>query len=199
MTRFGTLRPLRRIEGSTVELSDDALVAACATGDSAALGALIDRFQAPMYRFVARLLGSDRTERDDLVQQTFVEVARSAARFRQRSTVRVWIFGIAANLTRNHIRTMVRQRGLETRLAAVPPLASSRPDEELARHQLVDKLRLALAALPHPLREALVLCEVEDMTAAEAAKILGTRQGTVWRRVHEARRELQAALAREDG
>ena len=198
MTRLGKLRPLRRIEGSTVELSDEALVAACATGDSAALGALIDRFQEPVYRFVARLLGSDGSDRDDLVQQTFVEIARSSARFRRRSTVRVWIFGIAANLTRNQIRSIVRQRKLETQLAAVPPLASSRPDVELERHQLVGKLRIALAELPHPLREALVLCEIEEMTAAEAADVLGTREGTVWRRVHEARRALQAALAQED-
>ncbi len=198
MTRFGTLRPLRRVEGSTVELTDEALVAACATGDSAALGALIDRFQAPVYRLVARLLGSDGTERDDLVQQTFVEVARSAARFRQRSTVRVWIFGIAANLARNQIRSLIRQRKLETHLAALPPLASMRADEQLERYELVGKLRVALAALPHPLREALVLCEIEEMTAAEAAAVLGTRQGTVWRRVHEARQALRAALGQED-
>ena len=79
-----------------------------------------------------------------------------------------------------------------------PPLASVRPDEQLERHQLVVRVRIALAALPHPLREALVLCEIEELTAAEAAEVLGTRQGTVWRRVHEARRALQAALGRED-
>ncbi len=188
------LVPLRRIEGTPEEMSDQALVAACATGDSAALGALIDRFQEAVYRFVARLLGADGRERDDLVQQTFVEVAQSAARYRGASTVRVWMFGIAANLTRNHIRGAVRYRAMQNALSSIPPHTSSRPDVELADRALVAQLRVALAALPHPLREAFVLCEIEELPAAEVAGLLRTSTGTIWRRVHEARRALRTAL-----
>ena len=190
----GKLRPLRRIEGRTDELSDEALVAACATGDAAALGALIDRFHKPVYQFVARLLGDGGSERDDLVQQTFVELARSASRYRKGSAVRVWIFGIAANLTRNQIRSFVRRRRMETALASVPAVEIARPDEQLLRRELIERIEAALGELPHSLREAFVLCDLEDVSAQEAAAALGVRPGTIWRRVHEARQALRAAL-----
>ncbi len=192
--KLGKLRPLRRVEGRTDELSDQALVAACATGDSAALGALIDRFHQPVYRFVARLLGSDGNDRDDLVQQTFVELSRSAGRYRKSSSVRVWIFGIAANVARNQIRSITRRRRMETALGSIPLAPASRPDVELERRQLLAQLHVALVELPHPLREAFVLCDLEEVSALEAATILGVRQGTIWRRVHEARRALRAAV-----
>lgn len=188
------LTPLRRVAGSTEELSDQALVAACALGDSAAMGALIDRYQAPVYRFVSRLLGSDGAERDDAVQATFFEISRTASRFRSASTVRVWIFGIAANIARNQIRTHVRRRRMETALASVPPQRATRPDDEAQRRELLARLGSALAVLPHHLREAFVLCDLEDVSGRDAAATLGVREGTVWRRVHEARKTLRAAI-----
>lgn len=192
--KLGRLTPLRRISGHADEFSDEALVGACAMGDSAALGALIDRFQTPVYRFIARLLGSDGAERDDLVQTTFIEVARSAPSYRQGSSVRVWIFGIAANITRNQIRGLVRRRRMLTALATVPEGRAARPDDEMARRELMERLAVALSELAHPLREAFVLCDLEELSAREASAILGVREGTVWRRVHDARKALRAAL-----
>jgi RNA polymerase sigma-70 factor, ECF subfamily len=187
----GRLYPLRRIEGRTDELSDEALVAAAATGDAAAVGALVDRFQQPVYRFVARLLGSDSSDRDDIVQQTFIELMRAASRFREGSTVRVWIFGIAANISRNQIRTIVRRRRLEAGLASIPAPPSVAPDAPLERRELLAKLQAGLEELPHALREAFVMCDLEEISGRDAANALGVRQGTVWRRVHEARRALR--------
>ncbi|MDB4963622.1 MAG: polymerase sigma-70 factor, subfamily [Myxococcales bacterium] len=186
--------PLRRVAGHAEEFSDEALLAACALGDSAAMSALIDRFQAPVYRFVSRLLSSDGADRDDVVQGTFVEVARCAAKFRAASKVQVWIFGIAANIARNHIRGAVRRRRMETALVSVPSLHSIRPDDEVQRKQLLAQLGAALAGLPHELREAFVLCDLEQVSGRDAASSLGVREGTVWRRVHEARKALRAAL-----
>lgn len=186
--------PLRRVAGHTGEFSDEALLAACALGDSAAMSVLIDRFQAPVYRFVSRLLSSDGAERDDVVQATFVEVARCAATFRAASKVQVWIFGIAANLARNQIRGAVRRRRMETALASVPSQHSIRPDDEVQRKQLLAQLGEALSRLPHELREAFVLCDLEQVSARDAAIGLGVREGTVWRRVCQARKALRAAL-----
>ncbi len=192
--RLGRLAPMRRISGATSDLSDAALVAACALGDSVAMGALIDRFQRPLYSFVARLLGSDGEDRADLVQATFAEVARCAHTYRQDSSVRVWIFGIAANLTRNHIRALVRCRRMQTALVSIPAAMPSRPDDEAQRRELMARLRVALTKLPHDLREAFVLCDLEELSAREAAAVVGVREGTIWRRVHEARKALRRAL-----
>ena len=89
----GKLLALRRVAGDPAEMSDVALLAACAVGDSAALGALFDRHRSAVQRFLARL--ADQRDTDDLVQETFLQVNRSADRFRGRSSVKTWILGIA--------------------------------------------------------------------------------------------------------
>src|SRR5262245_54267609 len=83
------LLAFRRAEGVVTEMSDEALLAACAVGDTAALGVLYDRHQASVRRFLARLRGARAAELDDLVQATFIEVWRSSPRFRRRSAVKV--------------------------------------------------------------------------------------------------------------
>jgi RNA polymerase sigma-70 factor (ECF subfamily) len=190
----GRIVSLRRVSGETEAFSDEALVAACASGDPAALAALIERFHLVVYRFIARVRGRDTIDLDDLVQATFLEVARSARRFKGRSQVRTWILGIAANLARGDLRAAVRRRKMEASLIGLPTAAAPRPDEQAERRELIDRLGVALAALPHDLRETFVLCDLEDVKCADAATALGVREGTIWRRLHEARKALRAAL-----
>lgn len=174
-------------------LSDEALLAACATGDREALGLLYDRHQVIVWRFIGRLLGPGSSEVDDIVQGTFVEVWRSAARFSGRSTVRTWILGIAHNLARKDMRSRGRRRAALDALArhTEPPPS---PEGRLHDRIMLERLQLALQALSPELRATFVLCEVEGVRGVEAAQILGVRPGTVWRRLHDARRRLRRAL-----
>jgi RNA polymerase sigma-70 factor (ECF subfamily) len=191
--------PLRRLDERRVavsDISDEALLAACAVGDSAALGALFDRHHEPVYRLVSRLLHTEPAEIDDLVQMTFLEGWRSANRYNARGSVRSFLFGIAANTVRHHVRSAQRRRSA---LAdCPPPHAAARgadgPDALLLRSQQVNRLATALHDLPHDLRAAYVLCDLEDVPGVEAAQMLGVRAGTLWRRLHEARRALRAAI-----
>lgn len=176
--------------------SDEALLDACAAGDSAAMTALLERFHDPVHRFMTRLLGGHRDDRDDAVQATFAEVARCARKFRRTSSVRVWIFGIAANIARNQIRSAVRRRRAESALSTLPSPPSATPDALTERRRDMARLAKAVDELSHPLRAAFVLCDVEELPCRDAARILKTSEGTIWRRVHEARRELRAALER---
>ena len=82
--KLAKLVPLRRVSGDITEMSDEALLAACGTGDASALGALFDRFHQAVYRFAARLPMTDDLARDDLVQATFLEIRRAATRARCR-------------------------------------------------------------------------------------------------------------------
>jgi RNA polymerase sigma factor (sigma-70 family) len=159
---------------------------------------LIERFHAPVYRFVSRRIRSSDHDVDDVVQATFAEVARCAGSFQQSSTVQVWIFGIAANLVRNQIRTAIRRRRFEHALASVPVARAIRPDEECQRQQLLARLAVALTELPCDLRTAFVLCELEDLPARQVGVVLNTCEGTIWRRVHEARRALRCALGGDE-
>lgn len=192
--RMADVIPIRRAPTQPSQLSDEALVAACALGDGAALGALFDRHHEALHRFLGRLARRDPADVDDLVQSTFVEAWRSAARFRGGAAVRTWLFAIAANLVRHRSRAEGRRRAAMAGLAAAPPAASATPDDDAMRRQLVDRLGAALETLSHDLREVFVLCEIEEVPGVDVARALGLREGTVWRRLHDARKALRREL-----
>jgi RNA polymerase sigma-70 factor, ECF subfamily len=177
------------------ELSDEALVAACATGDTAALAALFDRHHRLVLRFVSRASSAGPSDVEDLAQSTFLEVWRCSPRFGARGSATSWMLGIAANLVRHYVRGEIRRRSAMAGLADRPGGAAARPDDVAARQQLLDRLGAALGELPHDLRVAFVLCDLEEVPAVEAARALGVRQGTMWRRLHDARRRLRDILA----
>jgi RNA polymerase sigma factor (sigma-70 family) len=210
----GKLLPLRRARAATGEpaedgagpgdraqerMSDEALVAACSVGDAAALGALYDRLQPQVWRFLARLTGRHTVDDlDDLVQATFLAVGSAAARYRGGAAVRTWVFAIAANVARRHAEGRSQHQRAIDRFAELPADPAARPDETTLRRDLLRRVREALDSLPHDLRVAFVMCEVEEVAGREAARVLDIPEGTLWRRLHDARRAVRAAVDGED-
>ncbi len=196
MNAQGKLLEFRQSKKPAEELSDPALIAACAIGEQAALGTIYDRHHRPLFRFVSRIASAPCSDIEDLVQCTFIEVWKSAARFHGKGSVRSWIFGIGANLSRHYVRSEVRRRVAMDGLAARPEGNAARPDTSVARAQLVDQLAVAIEKLSHDQRVAFVLCDIEEMSGVEAARALGVRKGTLWRRLHDARKRLRSDLER---
>jgi RNA polymerase sigma-70 factor, ECF subfamily len=192
----GKLIPLKRTTEPPASLSDEALLAATATGDLAALDALFERFHATIYRFLSRLTSVDDSALDDLVQATFLEARRSASRFRGSSSVKTWILSIAANLARHHLRGERRLHEKHARYAECLHVVAEQPDASIERHELLREIGDALAQLPHDLRVAFVMCDLEDVPGVDAARAVGVPQGTLWRRLHFARKALRAAIER---
>jgi RNA polymerase sigma-70 factor (ECF subfamily) len=180
-----------------VEPSDEMLLDACAAGQHAALGTLFDRHHRSVYRFLCRYLGNGRPDLDDLVQTTFLEVMRAAGQFRRQGSVCAWILGIAANRARQHLRTEGRRHNLLSVLSREPSRDSARPDQSTENHEMLIHLEEALQALPHDLRTAFVMCDLEEISGVEAARVLGVPEGTLWRRLHDARKRLRNALKRD--
>ncbi len=179
-------------------VSDDALLSRFTRGDGEALGELFDRHHRAAYRFLSRLTGAHDADLDDLVQATFMEVARAAPRFDGRAAVRTWLFGIALNVARRYKRGNARRRRVISDAAGadrpsdVP--ARERPDESVENRELLAAVERAIHGLPPALREAFVACEIEELPGAEVARLLGIPEGTLWRRLHDARKALRAAL-----
>ena len=195
MTAPAKLVPLRRSLDAAAALSDEALLAASATGDLVALDALFERLNGAVYRFLGRL-ALDESERDDLVQATFLEARRGAPRFRGGSSVKTWVLGIAANLARHHLRGERRLREKHARYAEGLHVVPEQPDARIERRELLREIAGALEALPHDQRVTFVLCDLEEVPGVEAARVLGVPQGTVWRRLHVARKAVRAAVER---
>jgi RNA polymerase sigma-70 factor (ECF subfamily) len=172
------------------EPPDDAVVAACAAGERAARALLFERYVDVVYRFVDRMRGSDRDAVDDLVQATFLAAFRAAARYRRGGNVRAWLLGIAANVTRDYARREIRRKRA---LGVVAELPRAGELEAGDRH-LLSRLAEAIEQLPHDLRAAFVLVDLEGERGHAAAAALGIPEGTLWRRVFHARKRLRATL-----
>jgi RNA polymerase sigma-70 factor (ECF subfamily) len=188
----GRLLPFRRAH-HRAEVTDQDLVIGSARGDMSALEELFARHGDRVYRLLVRLRGVDAKDLEDLVQATFLEVQRSAQRFDNRAAVGTWILGIALNLRRHHLRSESRRRSVLTGLA---PLLSPReqpdPHEQVAHKQHLEMLEAGIAALPEHLRVVLTLLDLEGLKGREVARILGLPEGTIWRKLHEARLLLRA-------
>jgi RNA polymerase sigma-70 factor (ECF subfamily) len=164
--------------------SDEDLMTAVASGDETALAALIDRYAASVHAYLLRHSGN-RDDADDLLQETWVRVARSAKRFDTARRFRSWLYGIATNLARDLFRRrMTRERALRD-LAAHPSAASSANSVECG------ELRERIAELPENMRAVLLLRYYEGMSEAEMAEILDIPRGTIKSRLHAALRRLR--------
>jgi RNA polymerase sigma-70 factor (ECF subfamily) len=186
--------PLRPADRGEVPASDELLLAACGRGDRQALGELYERHHTAVFRYVTRFIRASQAEADDLVQLTFLEVWRAAERFTGASAVRSFILGIAANVARHHVRGEGRRRAAHVASGGERPQSAPIADHGTHRREQVQRLGAALAQLSEELRETFLLVELEEIPGVEAARILGVREGTVWRRLHDARKRLRAAL-----
>lgn len=190
------LVPLRRIEGGIPDISDEGLLAACGTGDVAALGALFDRFNQAVYRFAGRFPMIDELGRDDLVQATFLEIRRTAHSFRGTANVKTWILGVAANVARHALRTERRQRVRQAKYLERPSPAPLLVDEQVEQRKLMARVEAALAGLSRDQQIVFVMCDLEQLPCTEVAVALGIPEGTLWRRLHDARKAIRSELER---
>ncbi|HTQ02784.1 MAG TPA: RNA polymerase sigma factor [Polyangiaceae bacterium] len=141
-----------------------------------------------VYRVVARLSGSGDVE--DLVQEVFVVVHRRLGEFRGDARLTSWLFRIAYLTVGAHVRRERLGRRVRELFGREPEPSTAHPSEELERAR---RVRAALERLSFEQRSALVLFEVEGWSGAEIAEALGVPSGTVFRRLHEARRAFAAA------
>jgi RNA polymerase sigma-70 factor (ECF subfamily) len=192
--------PLRLRSAALAGLDEQALVALCVRRDRAAFDEFFHRYLIYVTRFLSRMLGPGHPDRDDLVQATFTAAADGIARFQGQSSVKTWLLGIATNLASSQLRRQSRHATAMAALKALPPAPVPTPEQRALRGQVLDHLCRALYALDPARRSAFLLCEVEGVPGAEAARILGVTQGSLYRQLSEARARLRAALRRgEEG
>lgn len=171
-------------------------------GHEAALNDLMERHATPMFHFLCRMVGNE-DDANDLAQETFVRVFRARASFRTSEKFSTWLYTIAANLARNHFRWRTRhpnvsletespttEQSLGSTLLADEPA----PNEQALASERAAAVRVAVGKLPEDLREAIVLCEWEERSMAEAAAILETTPKAIESRLYRARGMLRVRL-----
>ena len=177
-------------------LDDGALMARVKQGDDQAFGDLVERYKDRLVNYLTRMT-RDRERAEDLAQDAFVRVYRSAGRYRERGQFQAFLFRIATNQLRSEQRRAARWRGLLPSLAAEqrrrPPARS--PRSAILRGEAVHAVTEAIGRLPIHYRAPVVLREIEGWPYARIAEALRCREGTVKSRVHRGKDLLREDLS----
>ena len=184
-------------------VSDEDLMLKCRKGDMSAFELLVRRYQDALVNYIFYNI-NDFHRAEDLAQETFLRVLKSASRYEPKSSFKSWLYTIATNLSRNEIRNRVRRKTyyLEEMVEENEDVYHSeymidtrfQPDilyEKKERQQLVKK---TLKQLPENQRLALTLVTYQELSYEEVSVILNCSVGAVKSLIHRARQNMKKLL-----
>ncbi|HEV7859836.1 MAG TPA: RNA polymerase sigma factor [Pyrinomonadaceae bacterium] len=173
--------------------SDDALLRLMLAGDEDAFVTLYRRRQGGVYRFALQMCGSESIA-EDVTQEVFMVLMREAGRYDiSRGSVAAYLYGIARNHVLRHLHRdrnsvqMTDDSEDDGASQAAQLVAQDDPLGDLTRSETIESVRQAVLGLPAHYREVVVLCELQEMSYAEAALVLDCAVGTIRSRLHRAR------------
>jgi RNA polymerase sigma-70 factor (ECF subfamily) len=182
---------------------DAALMLLVKQGDTAAFEQLVEKYKQPVLNLVYRML-RDLTEAEDIAQNVFVQVFKSASRYEISSKFSTWLFTIARNLSLNEIRR--RSRHPAESLDAPHPEFEDQPrhqfedkrtftpPESLLHGELEAKILAVLAELPENQRTAILLCRQGELSYEEIAEVIGSTLSATKSLIHRGRETLKQRL-----
>jgi len=180
---------------------DIAAMARLGAGDDLALNELMDRWRTRLISYLMRMVG-DEVSAIDLAQETFVRVYQARQSYRPAAAFSTWLFAIATNLARQHLRWRRRHPAIsldddskETeRLHEQVPAGGNTPSQSAQEAERARAVRRAIGALPQDQREAVILFEYEGLSHAEIGAVTGCSPKAVETRLYRARQTLRQKL-----
>lgn len=175
-------------------------------GDPAAYRQLVEQNSANVYNVALKLLG-DEQEAEDVLQETFMSAFEAIDRFEGRSKLSTWLYRIAYNASLMRLRkrdrmtmfSLDRETGMEDMHEAPGSRQlvdwSAVPDDQLLTAEARQEMDRAITELPETLRSAFILRDVQGLSGAETAEILGITVQAVKNRLHRARLRLRDRLS----
>jgi RNA polymerase sigma factor CnrH len=181
------------------------LVEALQSGDSKALDVLMERHQTRMFHFILRHI-PDEAEAQGLAQEVFVRAFFHISQFQPKALFSTWLFQIALNLCRDHVRSRAwRQRrttdslseagreGEETSDHDIPDVQPG-PVEQIQNRERLREVQQAIDRLPLELKGPLVLTAVDGLSHEEAGRMLGISAKAIEVKIYRARKKLLSWL-----
>lgn len=194
-------------KASSINIGDDVLVEQYKRGDSSAMERLLLKYQGRLYNVTLRICANP-DDAAELTQETFVKVIENIGRFQGKSSFYTWAFRIAVNLTLNHCRRRARlgfrsldagERGFSDRTAQLlrEYIGNDKSPDPVGVAQSRETTEIVvqcLMKLDESHRTVIVLRDLEGMSYAQMAQVLGVELGTVRSRLSRARSKLKEIL-----
>lgn len=184
------------------EASDERLIEQCRTGRRDVFETLVRRYEKPLYNYIRRMVSS-APDAEDLFQETFLRVYKHLEKFRTDAVFRPWLYRIATNACRDHLRRRRRRPtvsldapGQADGVALVDRTASptANPSQLAGESELAERLAAAVDALPVKHRAVFLMARYDGMAYDEIARALRIPVGTVKSRMNKAVRVLLTEL-----
>lgn len=186
-----------------MRISDEELMMKCRNGDMSAFELLVMRYKDLMTNFIYRSI-SDYHRAEDLAQETFLRVFKSANRYEPKCQFKNWIYLIATNLCRNEIRNRKRRNTAylddlvsedeDVNYSALMQDVSQLPDELYEKKEQQLMIRQTIDSLPESQRVALVLVTYQNLRYDEIAEVLECSVSAVKSLIHRARQNMKKLL-----
>jgi len=174
----------------------ETLIERCLQGDQTAWDAVVRAYRRKVFNVAYKFVGGHE-EAEDLTQEIFLKIFKSLGTFDRRANFQTWLISVSRNLCIDHYRSVRKERATIDRSVDASELApASRDPGPMAALEQRDRLTLlrdALAALPDPLRKAVLMRDIHELSYQEIADRLGLPEGTVKSRINRGR----AGLARQ--
>ena len=172
-------------------LNDSDIVSGLRNGDRSAWDALCHRYGGQLWRYVARLVGSDENSVADVFQDTLLAVSRSGRAISQETHLWAWISRIGHNQAALYWRKRYRERTDFPNVEPSDPAVESQPAEMLSRSETVDSVRVLLSQMNDEHVALLVAKYLDEMTVSEMVQAMGGTKESIRSRLARARRDFR--------
>lgn len=194
MKIFGLTR-VNSIERMT-DAQSSWLVSECIAGNEAAIEMFVRQYETSVFRLALSIVG-DEAEANEITQETFLAALRALRSYHEQQSFKAWLYTIALNQSRSHLRKRKALENLRNTLTAIFRIETQKqksPEESVIGNQKEEQVWRALNQLEEPFRIVMILRYFHELPIAEISQILAVNEGTIHSRLHTARERLRIAL-----
>ena len=176
--------------------STASLVSECIAGNEAAIELFVRQYETGVFRLALSIVG-DPAEANEITQETFLAALRALPSYQEKKSLKAWLYTIALNHSRSHLRkrkTVERLRNTLNAIFRVEVQKQILPEEAIIQNDKETQVWNALNQLDEPFRAVVVLRYFHELPISEISEILSINEGTIHSRLHTARERLRKAL-----
>jgi len=176
--------------------STASLISECIAGNEAAIEMFVRQYETGVFRLALSIV-SDPAEANEITQETFIAALRSLSSYEEKKSLKAWLYTIALNHSRSHLRkrkTIERLKNTLNSIFRVETQKQVLPEESVIQNDKEAEIWRALNQLDEPFRIVIVLRYFHELPISEISEILSVNEGTIHSRLHTARARLRNAL-----
>jgi RNA polymerase sigma-70 factor (ECF subfamily) len=178
------------------EVQPSWLISECIAGNEAAIEMFVRQYETNVFRLALSIVG-DQAEANEITQETFIAALRSLPSYEEKKSLKAWLYTIALNHSRSHLRKRKTLERLRTTLHSIFRVETQKqilPEESAIQNDKEAEIWNALNQLDEPFRLVVILRYFHELPISEISEILSVNEGTIHSRLHTARERLRNAL-----